>query len=192
MAVDAFLDFTNSGNGTPVQGEALDTTYAKCFHVKSCSFSITQKGTAAMGSGMSGGKAEFEEFEFTIDTQDGCAKLMQCCAAGTAFKVINLFVRKAGGDASSSATAQQVFLAYRFYNCIVSSYATSIEDESSDTIKLMYQAVSAVYGKQDASTGKVATTATAYGQGGYDVKKNNVPPQVMLTDSIGGGSPITN
>jgi len=163
MAIDAFLDFKNS---TPaVTGEAPDDTYSGTFHVKSFSFSIAQKGTAAVGGGLGAGKAEFEDFEFTIDTQKGSAALMKHCAAGTHFTGVKLHVRKAGGGAES----QKEFLKYHFGNVLISSYSTSGEEESTDTVKFNYTSVYTEYKAQDSKTGDLETTPT---RGGWDLKKN--------------------
>jgi type VI secretion system secreted protein Hcp len=164
MAIDAFLDFTNST--PPVQGESQDNntpSMANMFHVKSFSFSITQKGTASTGSGLGAGKAEFEDFEFTIDTQKGSAFLMKHCAAGTHFTGgVKLHVRKAGGG-------QEEFLTYTFQSVLISSFSTSGEEESTDTVKFNYMSVFAKYIPQD-NNGKLLTGSAS--QGGWDLKQN--------------------
>ena len=158
MAIDAFLDFTAS---TPkVYGEAQDETFKQTFHVKSFSFGVAQKGTATTGSGLGAGKAEFEDFEFTIDTQAGSAELMKHCAAGTHFDKVELHVRKAGGT-------QKEFLKYRFQIVLVSSFNTSGEEESTDTVKFNYRGVYAAYQVQE-DTGELGATT----HGGWDLKTN--------------------
>lgn len=164
MAIDSFLDFKNA---TPsVTGEAPDETYSGTFHVKSFSFSIQQKGTASTGGGMGAGKAEFEDFEFTIDTQTGSAALLKHCAAGTHFQNVKLHVRKAGGGTSNT---QKEFLTYSFQSVLISSFSTSGEEESTDTVKFNYASVYTEYKAQKTDTGELESTPT---RGGWDLKKN--------------------
>ncbi len=164
MAIDAFLDFTASSPS--IKGEAQDDntpSMKDTFHVKSFSFSITQKGTAATGSGLGAGKAEFEDFEFTIDTQKGSAYLMKHCAAGTHITGgVKLHVRKAGGT-------QVEFLTYTFQSVLISSFSTSGEEESTDTVKFNFKSVFANYIPQD-NDGKLLTGDAS--KGGWDLKGN--------------------
>jgi type VI secretion system secreted protein Hcp len=161
MAIDAFLDFKNASPS--IEGEAQDDKLGGTFHVKSFSFSVAQKGTAVTGTGLGAGKAEFEDFEFTIDTQRGSAKLMQSCAQGVHFQKVTLHVRKAGGT-------QVVFLQYKFSNVLVSSFSTSGEEESTDTVKFNYGSVYAEYTPQKTDTGDLDTSKTS--RGGWDMKTN--------------------
>ena len=158
MAIDAFLDFTKSKPA--VNGEAKDDKLNNCFHVKSFSFGVAQKGTAATGSGAGAGKAEFEDFEFTIDTQLGSAELMKHCAGGSHFDKVLLHVRKAGGT-------QVEFLKYRFEVVLISSFNTSGEEESSDTVKFNYRGVYSEYSMQK-DDGTLGTKC----HGGWDLKLN--------------------
>lgn len=163
MAIDAFLDFQKSTNVTPqVKGETEDKMFKGCFHVKTFTFAVNQKGTAATGTGLGAGKAEFDDFEFTIDTQLGCADLMKHCAIGSHFDKVILHVRKAGGK-------QFEFLQYVFGMCILSSYSTSGDEESTDTIKFNYRKVFGKYVAQDDKTGEVKGPGC---KGGFDLKEN--------------------
>jgi type VI secretion system secreted protein Hcp len=163
MAIDAFLDFKNSTPSVP--GEAPDETYSGSFHVKSFTFGVNQKGTASTGGGMGAGKAEFDDFEFTIDTQKGSAALLKHCAAGTHFTNVKLHVRKAGGGDQS----QKEFLTYSFSSVLISSYSTSGEEESTDTVKFNFVSVYTEYYAQDTKTGNLESTPT---RGGWDLKLN--------------------
>jgi len=185
MAVDAFLDLAFSGNPVKIYGESIDKTFATCFHVKSCSFTITQKSTVSVGTGAAGGKAEFEEFEFSIDTQLGSPALMQACAAGTMFPKVFLHARKASGG--SGGSSQQTFLKYQFNDVLISSFATSVEEESADTVKLTYTGVVATYGKQ-LPDGTISSKADDQSKGGYDIKLNQVITDSKLT--IGSGDKL--
>jgi type VI secretion system secreted protein Hcp len=172
MAIDAFLDFTHPKNASEdpkLFGEAIDKMFPNTFHVKTFTFAITQKGTAATGTGLGAGKAEFDDFEFTIDTQLGSSKLMKHCALGTCFDIVILHVRKAGGK-------QLEYQRYVFGNCIISSYSTSGDEESTDTIKFNYRCIYSKYFAQgaegDSNEGKLSTTKMS--DGGYDLKANTV------------------
>jgi type VI secretion system secreted protein Hcp len=168
MAIDAFLDFTKQHQVQNLYGEALDNHFKNCFHVKTFTFAITQKGTAATGTGLGAGKAEFDDFEFTIDTQLGSAKLMRECARGTCFDVVVLSVRKAGGG-------QREYLRYVFGNCIISSYSTSGDEESSDTVKFNYRRIATKYYRQlpDNNEGELdLNSQDGKSEGSYDLKTN--------------------
>ncbi len=160
MAIDAFLDFTQADK--PIKGEAQDDKLKDNFHVKSFSFGVAQKGTASTGTGLGAGKAEFEDFEFTIDTQKGSPEILKHCAAGTHFNKVFLHVRKAGGN-------QVEFLTYRFEAVIIASFNTSGEEESTDTVKFNYRAVFSSYIPQK-DTGDLDTAGKT--NGGWDLKLN--------------------
>lgn len=160
MAIDAFLDF--KGAKPSVEGESQDSTLKDMFHVKSATFTISQEGTNVTGSGAGAGKANFQDFEFVIDTQKGSQQLMKHCAAGTHFDNVKLYLRKAGGN-------PKVFLTYVFKNVLISEYATSMDEESTDTIKFNYMSVFAEYYTQDNVTGALGSTPS---RGGWDLKAN--------------------
>ena len=107
-------------------------------------------------------QAEFDDFEFTIDTQRGSSDLMKHCALGTHFKAVILHVRKAGNKSME-------FLRYVFGSCIISSFSTSGDEESTDTIKFNYRAVATKYVPQD---NKGEADTAKHTKGGYDLKKN--------------------
>jgi type VI secretion system secreted protein Hcp len=128
---------------------------------------VNQKGSAATGVGAGTGKAEFDDFEFTIDTQFGSSLLMKHCALGTAFSKVILHVRKAGGG-------QREFLRYVFGNCILSSFSTSGDEESTDTVKFNYRAIHTKYFQQK-DDGTIDTSKPT-SEGGYDLKLNAAWP----------------
>lgn len=163
MAIDAFLDFTKSD--TPnLKGESIDKQFPDTFHVKTFTFAINQKGTATTGTGLGAGKAEFDDFEFSIDTQRGSADLLKHCAKGTHFNKVYLHVRKAGGE-------HVEFLRYVFGSCIISSYSTSGDEESTDTVKFNYRQVYTKYIQQKDVGG--ALDPGKFSRGGWDLKENN-------------------
>src|SRR6266446_972908 len=164
MAIDAFLDFTKSDPN--LQGESIDKMFKGTFHVKTFTFAVNQKGTASTGTGLGAGKAEFDDFEFTIDTQYGCAILMKHCALGTHFPKVILHVRKAGGK-------QFEFMQYMFGSCILSSYSTSGDEESTDTVKFNYRQVAAKYIPQK-DTGEIDTGKAPASEGSFDLKTNTL------------------
>ena len=160
MAIDSFLDFSQGGQAT-IKGESIDDKFKDNFHVKTFTFAVNQKGTASTGTGVGAGKAEFDDFEFTIDTQKGSSELMKHCAIGTHFDSVILHVRKAGGKSME-------FLRYAFGSCIISSFSTSGDEESTDTVKFNYRQVATKYIPQ---TDKGAP-GTPGPIGGYDLKAN--------------------
>jgi len=162
MAIDAFLDFTTSV--PPIKGEAEDKQFKDSFHVKTFTFAVNQKGTASTGAGLGAGKAEFDDFEFSIDTQRGSADLLRHCAKGTHFDKVFLHVRKAGGEHIE-------FLRYVFQYCIISSYSTSGDEESTDTVKFNYRAVYTKYIAQKDEGGGLDTSK--FSKGGWDLKAND-------------------
>jgi len=160
MAIDSFLDFSKGVQAT-IKGESQDEKFKDTFHVKTFTFAVNQKGTASTGTGVGAGKAEFDDFEFTIDTQIGSSELMKHCAIGTHFDTVILHVRKAGGKSME-------FLRYVFGACIISSYSTSGDEESTDTVKFNYRSVATKYIAQK-DTGAAGTPGRICG---YDLKKN--------------------
>ena len=94
---------------------------------------------------------------------------MEACASGAMFPKVYLHARKAGGGAAD--TSQQTFVKYEFRDVMISSFQTSIEEESSDTVKLTYVGVVAAYGKQ-LKDGSISTTDSDKSFGGYDLKLN--------------------
>src|SRR5271154_6611911 len=166
MAIDAFLDFTTKGTGTSspeIKGESQDKQFADTFHVKTFTFAVNQKGTAGTGSGLGAGKAEFDDFEFVIDTQKGSSLLLQHCAKGTHFEKVLLHVRKAGGE-------HVEYLRYLFTTCMVSSFSTSGDEESTDTVKFNYRRVYTQYIPQS-DKGDLDFKGKSYG--GWDLDAND-------------------
>ncbi|MEI9893438.1 MAG: type VI secretion system tube protein Hcp [Chthoniobacter sp.] len=164
MAIDAFLDFSKATTvPKKVKGESNDEMFKDTFHVKTFTFAINQKGTAPTGLGLGAGKAEFDDFEFTIDTQRGSAELLKHCAKGSHFDMVFLHVRKAGG-------AHVEFLRYGFSSCIISNYSTSGDEESTDTVKFNYARVYTRYIVQK-NDGTLDTANDS--KGGWDLKANN-------------------
>ena len=164
MAIDSFLDFTKATTPCPVKGEAQDKQFPDTFHVKTFTFAVNQKGTAGTGSGLGAGKAEFDDFEFTIDTQRGSSDLLKHCAKGSHFDKVILHVRKAGGE-------HVEYLRYAFKVCMISSFSTSGDEESTDTVKFNYRAVYTKYIAQS-DKGDLSGEDKA-SKGGWDLDANN-------------------
>jgi type VI secretion system secreted protein Hcp len=123
MAVDAFIWFNDPGVGDPPKGETKDATYKQggsdptastngAFEIKDFSFSIENPTTIGSGTqGAGAGKAKFNEFEITRQTDKSSPIFFKNCVAGVHYKTVTLAMRKAGGDPKSSG---KEFLRYVF------------------------------------------------------------------------------
>jgi type VI secretion system secreted protein Hcp len=112
MAYDAFLKLDD------VNGEVQDQQFANWIEVDSFSWGVSQSGTNASGSGGGAGKVSFQDLHITKPTDKSSAALFQKCVTGQHFDKCQLFVRKAGGDASG---ASSVFLKIEMADVLVSS-----------------------------------------------------------------------
>jgi type VI secretion system Hcp family effector len=123
MAVDAFIWFNDPGVGVAPEGETKDSVYKKggsdgtaatngAFEIKDFSFSIENPTTIGSGTqGAGSGKAKFNEFEITRQTDKSSPIFFKNCVAGVHYKTVTLALRKAGAEAGKSGAE---FLRYVF------------------------------------------------------------------------------
>jgi type VI secretion system secreted protein Hcp len=147
MAYDAFLKLDD------VNGEVQDSQFEKWIEVDSFSWGASQTGTSASGGGGGAGKVSFQDLHITKKTDTSSAALFQKCASGEHFQKCQLYVRKAGGDASG---ASSVFLKIELDDVLVSGVqfegATQGDDRPAEDVTLNFAKILYEY---DAPTGEV-------------------------------------
>ena len=160
MAYDAFLKLDD------VNGEVQDSQFEKWIEVDSFSWGVSQAGTSATGGGGGAGKVSFQDLHITKPTDTSSAALFQKCASGQHFEKCQLYVRKAGGDASG---ASSVFLKIELDDVFVSGVqfegATQGDDRPSEDVTLNF---AKIYYEYDAPTGEVD-------QFSWDLAQNTIP-----------------
>jgi type VI secretion system secreted protein Hcp len=160
VAFDAFIKL----DGIP--GESLDSKHKDEIAVLSFSFGVTQSGLAAggPGGGAGAGKAQFQDFFFSANTQRSTPKLMQACASGEHVKTATLTVRKAGAG-------QQEYFKVTLSDVVVSSFQTggSPQGEAGpmDSVGLNFAKIQVQY-SPTTPKGTLGPPVT----GGWDLKKN--------------------
>src|SRR5437899_8104931 len=141
MAVDCFLKIDG------IEGESADAKHGKEISIESFSFGATQTGTMAFGGGGGAGKANFQDFHFTMKVNKASPKLFLACATGQHIKEATLTCRKAGGG-------QQEFITWKFSDLLVSSYTDSGHGSGDelpmDSISLNYSKLEVDYKPQKA------------------------------------------
>ena len=147
MAYDAFLKLDD------VNGEVQDSQFEKWIEVDSFSWGASNAGTSASGSGGGAGKVSFQDLHITKPTDTSSATLFLKCANGQHFQKADLYVRKAGGDASG---ASSVFLKIELQDVLVSSVqfegAIQGDDRPSEDVTLNF---AKIYYEYDATDGEV-------------------------------------
>jgi len=118
MAVDAFINFAISdGTGMmPVKGETLDEFYSKvdppAFEIKDFSFGVENPTTIGSATGGAGaGKIKFNEFTIKKTSDKASPAFFRNCCAGAHYKVVQIDMRKAGGEGTG---AGKPFMRFRF------------------------------------------------------------------------------
>ena len=161
MAYDAFLKLDQ------LNGEVQDSQFEKWIEVDSFSWGVsntTSIGSATGGAGS--GKAAFQEFKITKPTDISSAQLFLKCASGQHFQKADLYVRKAGGDASG---ASSVFLKIELQDVLVSSVefegANGGDDRPAEDVTFNF---GKIYYEYDAPDGEV-------GQFSWDLVNNTAP-----------------
>jgi len=161
MAYDAFLKLDQ------LNGEVQDSQFEKWIEVDSFSWGVsntTSIGSATGGAGS--GKAAFQEFKITKPTDISSAQLFLKCASGQHFQKADLYVRKAGGDASG---ASSVFMKLELLDVIVSSIefegAAGGDDRPAEDVTFNFGKISYEY---DAPDGEI-------GQFAWDLVNNTAP-----------------
>jgi type VI secretion system secreted protein Hcp len=158
MAVDYFLKIDG------IDGESQDAQYKDHIQLETWSFGVTQTGTSGHGGGMGGGKANFNDFHFTMKVNQASAKAFLACADGTHIGKAQLFCRKAGGG-------QKTFDTWTFTDLLISSFNTggtgSSDDLPIDSISFNYKKIENEYKTQD-EKGNVGKPQNV----GYNLKEN--------------------
>src|SRR5271169_582611 len=146
MAYDAFLKLDN------VNGEVQDSQFEKWIEIDSFSWGASNSGTSATGGGGGAGKVSFQDLHITKPTDTSSAALFQKCASGVHFQKCQLYVRKAGGDASG---ASSVFLKIELDDVLVSGVqfegATQGDDRPTEDVTLNF---AKIYYEYDADDGE--------------------------------------
>lgn len=106
-----------------IVGESDDKKHKDEIEIEGFSFDVVQLGTASHGRGLTGGKSELHDLQFTKKMDKASPKLFQYCADGKPIKTATLTGRKAGGQ-------QQDHLVITLTDVLVSSYHTSLEASS--------------------------------------------------------------
>ena len=160
MAYDAFLKLDD------VNGEVQDSQFEKWIEVDSFSWGVSQSGTVAGGTGGGAGKVSFQDLHITKPTDKSSAALFLKCATGQHFQKCQLYVRKAGGDASG---ASSVFLKIEMDDVLVSSVefegAAQGDDRPSEDVTLNF---TKIFYEYDAPDGEVDTFS-------WDLVQNKIP-----------------
>ena len=160
MAVNHLLKLDGAG----IKGESPVDGFQDYTEIDSFSWGATQTGTFSYGSGGGGGKANMQDFHFTMKTNKSSPKLMEACANGSHIKTATLVSRKAGGKAPVE------FIKVVMTDVLVSSYQTggqaSGDDIPMDQISLNFAKIVFTYKDQKAD-GSAGTNV----EGGWDLKK---------------------
>jgi type VI secretion system secreted protein Hcp len=158
MAVDYFLKI----EGIP--GESQDSEHKGEIQIQTWSFGVTQTGTSTQGGGMGGGKANWNDFHFTMKSNKAGPKLKLACATGQHIPTAVLTCRKAGGG-------QKTFSTWKFSDLLISSYNTGGSGDSDDlpleAISFNYTKIEHEYKEQKAD-GSTSDPQKV----GYDLKAN--------------------
>jgi type VI secretion system secreted protein Hcp len=170
MAFDTYMTFLDP-NGTPTPGESqvqfdtsLESELGKdlkpgvVFEIDDFSFDIEQVlNIGSQSSGAGAGKVTFNPFQVTRKTDRLSPKLFTMCCAGQHFKVVSLYLRRAGGgaggvNAAGNQTSGTTFLRFDFALVAVKtiSWSGSDGDEAcKEEVQFEYGALQVRYCQQD-------------------------------------------
>jgi type VI secretion system secreted protein Hcp len=139
MAVDMFMKIDT------VDGEAQDAKHKKEIDVLSCSWGISNSGSAHNGSGAGAGKANVHDLTFTKWVDTATPKLALACCSGKHFKDATLVIRKAGEKPVEyvKIKMETVFISS------VSTGGSGGEDRLTENITLNFSKVNLDYVPQD-------------------------------------------
>jgi type VI secretion system secreted protein Hcp len=145
-----------------IAGEASDAKHKGEIELVSFQWGLTQSGTQAGGGGGGAGKVQFQDFNFTQQTQKSSPALMLACASGQHIKGAVLTGRRTG-------KVQLEFLTIKFTDVLVSSFqeAAGGDDAPLEAVGLDYARIEVTYRPQDTS-GKPLGDVKA----GWDLKQN--------------------
>ncbi|BDC48260.1 type VI secretion protein [Bryobacterales bacterium F-183] len=157
----ASSDYLLKING--IDGESSQKGHEKWMELQSWSWGETNSGSSGTGSGAGAGKVSMQDFSFVISYGISSPKLFLACASGEHIKDAELHIRKAGGD-------QQVFVTWKFYDVLISSYNTSGSGHGAplptDSVSFNFTKIEMEYKPQ-----KPDGTLGAGIKTGYDIKK---------------------
>jgi len=156
MASDNFMEFKQPavffGGSLTVTGESKDKIHPNTFELKTFEFGVENPNTLGSATGGAGaGKAKFAPFKITRGVDIGSAPLFQACAAGCHFPEVWLYIRKAGGGATTSTPLE--YLVFKFYTMFVTNIGWSGgegEDAPTENVEFAYGAMIVNYKKQKA------------------------------------------
>jgi type VI secretion system secreted protein Hcp len=162
MAIDAHLDLQKGS----IKGESKEKGFEGQIQVLSWSWGVANQGSMSHGGGGGAGRANFQDFHFTMVMCKASPDLFLHTATAQHIPEAILTLRKGGqkGD-------QQVFLVIKFTDLLISSYSTGGTDGGTglpiESIAFNYSKVEVEYKEQD----EKGVTKPA-GKAGYDIKKN--------------------
>jgi len=160
MAYDAFLRLDD------VDGEVQDSQFEKWIEIESFSWGVSQTGSLASGGGGGAGKASFQDLHITKPKDLSSATLFLKCASGQHFQKADLYVRKAGGDATG---ASAVFLKIELQEVLISGVqfegATGGDDRPSEDVTLNFAKIYYEYDAPDGTPWKFS----------WDLVQNTIP-----------------
>lgn len=146
MAFDTYMQFQDPSGGW-LKGESqaklssdtplgTDIKMDNVFEIDDFSFDIEQVlNIGSQSSGAGAGKVTFNPFQVTRKTDRASPVLFSMCCAGQHFKVVSLYLRRAGGGAGGVSNAQgqtmtsgTTFLRYDFALVAVKTISWSGSD----------------------------------------------------------------
>jgi type VI secretion system secreted protein Hcp len=145
-----------------IKGESIDDKHKDEIDVMSYSWGLSNAGSLASGGG-GAGKAQFQDFRFTSNTNKASPKLFLSCATGEHIKEATITVRKAGGT-------RLEYIVIKMNDVLISSYQTggsSGEDRPTDQVSMAFAKIEYSYTPQKAD-GSADAAITA----GWDLKAN--------------------
>jgi type VI secretion system secreted protein Hcp len=118
----------------------------------------------AFGGGGGAGKAQFNDFNFTTNTNKSSPLLFKACATGEHIKEATITVRKAGNE------SKQDYLILKMTDVMISSYnpsASSGGDRPTESVSMAFAKIEFTYKAQKADGSLDAGITT-----GWDLKAN--------------------
>ena len=164
MAFDAYMMF-QTATGPWLTGESqskidtgsesaigTDLKTGQIFEITDFSFDIEQVlniGSSTSGAGA--GKVTFNPYQITRNTDRISPQLYQMCCSGTHFKIVSLYLRRAG---TSGTVSGSVFLRFDFALVAVKTISWSGsdgDDNCKEEVTFEYGALQVRYCQQDAA-----------------------------------------
>ena len=146
MALDAHLDL-NKGN---IKGESKHDGHTDHIQLLSWSWGVSNSGSHSHGTGGGTGKANFQDFHFTMHVSKASPLLFLACATGQHIPEATLVVRKSG-----QIGGQQKFIIIKFHDLLISSYQSgghdSVDGLPNEQISFNFSKMEFEYHGQDAA-----------------------------------------